>query len=330
MRCTAGIAPTLPGWGPGHLLCIGLPLPKRCRIAGSGVCREVSVVSRSISTLVGRNRKLDGGALFGSTPRRAWSDWLYPDHHNQVELATRALLVQQDRLNILVLAGSDALLAPLPRTCRCQSPAFGLLDSLAQQGLRETDIHLVLLTHLHAVLPRDVQETIREGNIPRLLFPTARYLTGKRHWQRARQPHPRDRALFVPQIIRQLEYSGRVLLLEEGGSELLGRDWRFHASDGYTPGQLLPEIEMPGGPVVFAGDLVPAMHWLQLELTTAFDRNPECLVDEKERLLDHLVANGGRLCLARDPEVAMIKVQRDRQSRYQAFDQYTEFRRLDS
>ncbi|MNE83580.1 hypothetical protein D3C80_1804060 [compost metagenome] len=86
---------------------------------------------------------------------------------------------------------------------------------------------------------------------------------------------------------------------------------------------------MPGGPVVFAGDLVPAVQWLQLELTTAFDRNPEGLVDEKERLLDHLVANGGRLFLPRDPDVAMIKVLRDRQSRYQPFDRHSEVRRLD-
>ncbi|MCY1549983.1 hypothetical protein D9M68_861950 [compost metagenome] len=136
--------------------------------------------------------------------------------------------------------------------------------------------------------------------------------------------------MFIPQIVWQLENSGRLLLLEEGGSELLGHDWRFHVSDGYTPGQLLPEIEMPGGPIVFAGDLVPATQWLRLDLTSAFDRNPESLVDEKERLLDHLVANGGRLLLARDPEVAMIKVLRDRQSRYQPFDQYAELHRLDS
>ncbi|MCY1520230.1 hypothetical protein D9M68_550030 [compost metagenome] len=133
----------------------------------------------------------------------------------------------------------------------------------------------------------------------------------------------------MPQVIGQLQDSGRLTLLDERGSELLGGGWRFHVSDGYTPGQLLPEIDMPGGPVVFAGDLVPAVQWLQLELTTAFDRNPEGLVDEKERLLDHLVANGGRLFLPRDPDVAMIKVLRDRQSRYQPFDRHSEVRRLD-
>lgn len=276
----------------------------------------------TISTLDGKRRKLDGGVMFGSTPRESWASWVKPDHDNQVELASRGLLVQQDGRNILVLAGADALLAPTPRTCRCQPGVPGLLDRLSQHGLTERDIHVVMLTHLHALLPAEVCEMIKEGDVPRLLFPAARYITSKRHWSRACHPHPRDRALFVPQILRQLESSDRLELIEGPGCDQLGEGWRFHVSDGYTPGQLLPEIAMPGGPVIFAGDLVPGRQWLRLDVTSAYDRNPEFLIDEKERLLDYLVASGGRLILARDPEVAMVSVMRDRQSRYVPFDPY--------
>lgn len=286
-------------------------------------------MNRSLSTLNGRKRKLDGGVIFGSTPRRLWSEWLTPDHQNQVELPSRSLLVQQEGMNILVLAGSEGLLAPLPRTCRCQQHAPGLLESLAQLGLGEGDIHAVVLTHLHALLPADLAAAAREGELPRLLFPRARYITGERHWARACRPHPRDRGLFVAQLLRLLESSGRLELLGGARSELLGSGWHFHSSDGYTPGQLLPEIAMPGGPVVFAGDLVPGTDWLRLDVTTAHDRNPEGLIDEKEHLLDHLVANRGRLLFARDPEVAMSKVLRDRQARYLPYDTYSTFSRLD-
>ncbi|MHC8380918.1 MBL fold metallo-hydrolase [Pseudomonas sp. LB3P14] len=279
-------------------------------------------MNRTISTLDGKRRKLDGGVMFGSTPRESWARWATPDHDNRVELASRGLLVQQDGRNVLVLAGADALLAPAPRTCRCQPGSPGLLDSLGRYGLNEHDIHVVLLIHLHAQLPADLSAMIKDGETPRLLFPAARYITSKRHWTRARQPHPRDRALFVPQILRQLESSGRLDLIEGPDCDELGDGWRFHVSDGYTPGQLLPEIDMPGGPVIFAGDLVPGRQWLQLNVTSAYDRNPESLIDEKERLLDYLVASGGRLILPRDPEVAMVSVVRDRQSRYVPFDPY--------
>ncbi|WPN44771.1 MBL fold metallo-hydrolase [Pseudomonas sp. P8_241] len=279
-------------------------------------------MNRRISALVGTGRRLDGGVMFGNTPRSSWSDWVNPDLDNQIKLASRALLVEQDGKNILVLAGSEALLAPMPRTCRCQKPPEGLLDSLAEQGLGEDDIHVVVLVHLHARLSAQLLGAIEDGEMPRLLFPNARYLVGERHWERARRPHPRDRALFISPVLHRLESSGRLTLLKGTDSELLGSGWQFHLSDGYTPGQLLPEIAMPGGPVLFAGDLIPGSHWLELAVTSGYDRNPECLIGEKERLLDHLVSQRGRVFFSRDPEVAMVKVMRDRQSRYLAYDLY--------
>jgi glyoxylase-like metal-dependent hydrolase (beta-lactamase superfamily II) len=279
-------------------------------------------MNRRISALAGTSRRLDGGVMFGNTPRSRWSDWISPDHENQIRLASRALLVQEGQKNILVLAGSEALLAPLPRTCRCQQPTKGLLDALAQHGLGEDDIHIVVLVHVHARLSSRLRSAIADGETPRLLFPNARYLVGERHWDRARHPHPRDRELFVSSILHQLEASDRLSLLKGTASELLGSGWHFHLSDGYTPGQLMPEIAMPGGPVLFAGDLIPGSHWLELAVTSGYDRNPECLVGEKERLLDHLVNERGRIFFSRDPDVAMVKVMRDRQSRYLAFDLY--------
>jgi hypothetical protein len=97
-----------------------------------------------------------------------------------------------------------------------------------------------------------------------------------------------------------------------------------------TPGQLLPEILLPGGPVVFVGDLIPGTHWLSLNVNSAYDRNPECVVGDKERLLDHLVAMRGRLFFSVDPDIAMVKVMRDRQSRYVPFDPYTSLNRFEN
>lgn len=287
-------------------------------------------MNRRISALAGMSRRLDGGVMFGNTPRSRWSDWVSPDHDNQIRLASRALLVQEDGKNILVLAGSEALLAPLPKTCRCQQHTEGLLDSLARHGLGEGDIHTVVLVHLHARLSAQLLSAIEDGEMPRLLFPNARYLVGERHWERARRPHPRDRALFIAPMLNRLEHSGRLVLLDGSHSELLGSGWQFHLSDGYTPGQLLPEIAMPGGPVLFAGDLIPGSHWLELALTSGYDRNPECLIGEKERLLDHLVSERGRIFFSRDPDVAMVKVMRDRQSRYLAFDLYRALNQFDN
>jgi hypothetical protein len=259
--------------------------------------------------------------MFGSAPRAFWAEWIKPDHDNLIDLACRGLLVRDAGRNTLVVAGGEALLAPLPLKCRCQLHApRGLLDSLAQRGLCEADVHAVVIAHLRVKPSPELTEAVREGGFPRLLFPRARYIVGRRHWLRARNPHPGDRASFLPQLLMQLEDSHRLELQDAAASGFLGSDWRFHYSDGYTPGQLHPEIAMPGGPVLFAGDLVPARHWLQLALTTGYDRNPELLIEEKERFLDYAVANRCRLFFARDPEVACANVMRDRQSQYVLYD----------
>lgn len=291
--------------------------------------RQGGEVSRTLSALEGPVCRHDGGVVFGSVPRALWAEWIKPDHDNLIDLACRGLLVQDGSRNTLVVAGGEALLAPLPPSCRCQRHAHrGVLDSLAEKGLREEDVHVVVLAHLRVKPSMALMKAAREGNFPRLLFPRARYIVGRRHWVRARNPHPGDRASFLPQLLMQLEASNRLELLDESGSGLLGSDWRFHFSDGYTPGQLHPEIAMSGCPVVFAGDLVPARHWLQLSLTTGYDRNPELLIEEKERLLDYVVANRCRLFFARDPQVACANVMRDRQSHYVLYDRYPSLSRV--
>ena len=163
----------------------------------------------------------------------------------------------------------------------------------------------------------------------RLLFPNAQFVTGRSHWQRARHPHPRDRASFIPELLDLLESSRRLQLLDQQGHcDLLGPDWRLHWSDGHTPGQLLPEVTMPDGPIVFAGDLVPGSPWVHLPLTMGYDRFPEGLIEEKERLLDSLLARNGRLVFTHDPRIAMGRVVRDEQQRYSLSDCCAELRQL--
>ena len=280
-------------------------------------------MERSISTLTGQKRKLDGGILFGHTPRLRWAHWMRPDHDNLVDIASRGLLVQQDGKNILVLSGADCILAR-------HTNVSGLLQDLANLHLSEKDIHAVVLTHLHVQDSIELREGVNDGIMPRLLFPNANYIISASHWHRASHPHPRDRDLFVGPLIRCLDRSGRVTLVEGRSCDQLGAGWFLHYSDGHTPGQLLPEILLPGGPVLFVGDLIPGTHWLSLEINSAYNRNPEYMVAEKERLLDHMVENRGRLFFSIDPDVAMVKVVRDRKSRYIAFDHYKNFSKFDS
>jgi glyoxylase-like metal-dependent hydrolase (beta-lactamase superfamily II) len=273
---------------------------------------------RTLTTLTGNSQKLDGGAMFGNAPKALWQRWMKPDDLNRIDLGCRALLVQDAERNILVETGIGAFFSPeLKDRFGVQEERHVLLDSLAELGLSDADIDIVVLSHLHFDHAGGLLAAWEKDQPARLLFPNARFVTGKRQWQRACQPHARDRASYIPELLTLLESSGRLTLLEETAHcQLLGPDWRLHWSDGHTPGLLLPEVAMPGGPVVFPSDLIPGAPWVHLPITMGYDRFAEGLIEEKTALLADLVERGGRLVFTHDPQIAMGRVVRDEKGRY--------------
>jgi glyoxylase-like metal-dependent hydrolase (beta-lactamase superfamily II) len=143
------------------------------------------------------------------------------------------------------------------------------------------------------------------------VFPNARWVVGRAAFERATHPHARDRASFVPRLNELLAASDRVEFVDGERSATLGPDYRLHASFGHTPGMLLLEVQDDEGPLLFAADLIPGLPWVRRAITMGYDRFPELLIDEKTRLLDDLVARGGRVFFTHDPDCAMARLARD-------------------
>ena len=267
----------------------------------------------TLTPVLGNAQSLDGGAMFGNAPRALWSRWLTPDEHNRVPLACRCLLVQDGR-NILLETGIGTFFEPkLQERFGVVETEHVLLENLGALGLGHEDIDLVVLSHLHFDHAGGLMSGYPEN---RLLFPNARYVVGRRHWERATSPHIRDAASFIPQLNQALLDSGRLDLVDESGTPVQG--WRAHFSDGHTPGLMLTEVPSPQGPVVFAADLIPGTAWVHAPITMGYDRFPERLIDEKIALLSDLVDRGGRLFYTHDPQVAMSRVIRDERGRFKA------------
>jgi len=255
--------------------------------------------------------------MFGNAPKALWERWVSADDSNRIDLACRALLVREaDRL-ILFEAGIGAFFDPTMRS------RFGvneshhvLLENLALLGVHHGDIDIVVLSHLHFDHAGGLLSAYEPETPLRLLFPSATFVVGEAAYERALHPHPRDKASFIPELTDLLTASGRLHIVSGESDELLGPRYRFHISNGHTPGMLLTEIEGSMGPIVFAGDLIPGRPWVHRSITMGYDRFPELLVEEKVRLLDNLVERNGRLFFTHDPSAAMARVTRDERGRY--------------
>ncbi len=260
--------------------------------------------------------------MFGNAPKALWSRWVEPDDTNRIPLATRALLVREEGgRNVLFETGIGAFFAPeLRERYGVLEDRHVLLDNLAALGLDPSDIDVIVLSHLHFDHAGGLLATWRPGEPLALAFPSASVVVGAAAWQRACNPHVRDRASFIDGLPDLLERGAGLEIVDGERSAVLGGSYRFHRSDGHTPGLMLCELECSGSPIVFAGDLVPGRPWIHVPITMGYDRFPELLVQEKAELLSDLHARGGRLFFTHDPEVAMVQLIRDESGRFGAGD----------
>ena len=276
-------------------------------------------------SILGNSQKLDGGAMFGNAPRAMWARWVPPDEQNRIPLACRALLASPlNGRTVLFETGIGAFFEPkLRERYGVVEDRHVLLESLRAAGFEHEDVDVVVLSHLHFDHAGGLLAPWSEGHPPQLLFPNATYVVSAACWERAREPHPRDRASFIPELPGLLERSGRLEIVDGQYSKALGHAVRFHYSDGHTPGLMLAEIAgpetvdgEPHGGVVFCADLIPGRPWVHVPITMGYDRNAELLIDEKREFLADKLERNVHLFFTHDPDCALAQVTRDEKGRF--------------
>jgi glyoxylase-like metal-dependent hydrolase (beta-lactamase superfamily II) len=276
-------------------------------------------------SILGNSQKLDGGAMFGNAPRAMWERWASPDDENRIDLACRALLASPlNGKTVLFETGIGAFFEPkLRERYGVVEDRHVLVDSLAAAGFKPEDIDVVVLSHLHFDHAGGLLAPWSEGQSPALLFPNATYIVSRRHYERALEPHARDRASFIPELPALLEATGRLELVDGEYSNALGDAVRFHYSDGHTPGLMLAEIVGPDrvdgethGGVVFCADLIPGRPWVHVPITMGYDRNAELLIDEKKAFLADKLRRNVHLFFTHDPQCALAQVVRDEKGKF--------------
>ena len=277
---------------------------------------------REVWSVLGNSQRLDGGAMFGNAPKALWTRWVTPDEENRIPLACRCMLIKEGLSSgeryILCETGIGAFFDPKMKSrFGVQEDEHILIKNLAELGVSPDQIDVIILSHLHFDHAGGLLTAWQEDQPFALAFPHASYLVGARALERARSPHPRDRASFIPELLTLLEESGRLEVIKSSEvSPTLGEDYLFHESDGHTPGQLLVELRGEEGSIVFCGDLIPGAPWVHLPITMGYDRFPELLIEEKSSLLSELIQRNARLFFTHDSCYASALIGVDERGRY--------------
>jgi len=284
------------------------------------------------SSVLGNRQRLDGGAMFGNAPRALWSRWLAPDELGRVELACRALLVEEPGKRTLFESGIGAFFEPsLRERYGVVEERHVLLESLAALGLGEGDIDQVVLSHLHFDHAGGLLAPYLAGKPLELCFGRAEFVVGRRAFERAEKPHPRDHASFIPELPGLLRASGRLRIVAgpEEATKAVGERFAFVETDGHTPGMLHATARGTSAELLFCADMVPGTAWVHAPITMGYDRYPEHLVDEKAGIFQQSAERGTYLVYTHDLRVAASRVERDARGRFTPVNAVGEFARWD-
>ena len=262
----------------------------------------------TVTAVLGNSQSLDGGSMFGNAPKVVWEKWLPADTSNRVKLNCRCLLVQTDQENILLETGIGNFFPPkLKKRFGVQEDSHVLLENLEKLGLAPTAIDKIILSHLHFDHAGGMLSSYNEDSQPSIVFPNAKTYTSSEAYQRALEPHHRDRASFIPELNKLLE--NRIQLIDtKTHPDFPG--FEFYYSAGHTPGHLHTLISGEKHKLFFCGDLIPGTPWVHLPITMGYDRFPEKLIDEKHHFLNKAHEDKWLLFYTHDPSFAVSSIEK--------------------
>ena len=260
------------------------------------------------------NFRLDGGAMFGTIPKSIWQKTNPADGQNKIELAMRALLIEDGDRLILIDCGIGN---------KQSQKFFGYYDlwgdydletSLAQYGFTKEDVTDVFLTHLHFDhCGGAVQMDATHGGYE-LTFKNAKYWSNSAHWDWATKPNPREKASFLPENFLPIKESGNLNFIDlpsEGNylhDSPLGFDIIF--VDGHTDKQMLPVIRYKGKTIVYVADLVATVGHIPLVYVMGYDTRPLLTMQEKADFLEKAVQEEYLFFFEHDPYRELATVSR--------------------
>jgi glyoxylase-like metal-dependent hydrolase (beta-lactamase superfamily II) len=256
--------------------------------------------------------KLDGGAMFGVVPKTIWQKTNPADQNNLIDIATRCLLIENNKKLILIDTGMGDKQSEKFYSYYSLWGNDSLVKSLNKKGFSTNDVTDVVMTHLHfdhcgGTIQQNKNKT---GFEP--AFKNAQLWTNENHWKWASEPNAREKASFLKENIIPMQESGQLKFVDQPTDNWvknhdLGFDLFF--ADGHTEKMMLPIIDFKEKKIAFMADLLPTAGHIPLPYVMGYDTRPLLTLPEKEYFLKWAAQNNVFLFLEHDAYNQIITVE---------------------
>lgn len=261
-----------------------------------------------ISTLETGFFKLDGGAMFGSVPKKLWQRAIPADEDNRILMAARVVLVEDKKTGrkLLIDTGNGHKWSEkLLKIYALDYSQSTLMKSLEEKGLKAEDISDVLLTHLHFDHAGGAT-TWDENQNPVPTFSNATYYVQKDNYDWATKPNSREAASYLPENFEPIKSAGKLKICD--GAEALAKEINWPGlsvilSYGHTIGLQAPLIEIEDKKFFYPTDMIPTSHHIPVPWVMGYDIHVIKLLEEKEATLKRAVLENWTVIYEHDPVI---------------------------
>jgi glyoxylase-like metal-dependent hydrolase (beta-lactamase superfamily II) len=244
--------------------------------------------------------KLDGGAMFGVIPKPLWERRAPSDERNRIRMAMRPLLVRGEK-TMIIDAGAGDKMGPKSEEIYAIDRARNVSDGLADAGLTEADVDIVLASHLHFDHAGGFTRRDASGDLV-AVFPRARYIARTGEYADAIRPNERNRASYLAENYVPLREAGVLDLVD--GDETIMPGVRVRRTGGHTMHHQIVMIESGGRTAVFAADLIPTVAHIDPVWVMGYDLYPMDTLDFKRAFVQEAIDREYLIFFEHDPDVA--------------------------
>jgi glyoxylase-like metal-dependent hydrolase (beta-lactamase superfamily II) len=260
----------------------------------------------TLTWLDGGITALDGGAMFGVVPRALWSRKYPVNELNQIELPCEPILIQYEGKNYLIDSGVGA-----GKLNEKQLRNFGVSEqstieqSLAELGLKTSNIDAILMTHLHFDHAGGLTKWEGDKLVP--VFPNAVIYTTQVEWDEMRQPNIRSKNTYWKENWEPIQHQVKTFV----GEFEVAPGLKMIHTGGHSDGHAIIRLEQNGEVALHMADIMPTHAHQNPLWVLAYDDYPMTSIFAKEKLLKEALENSNRFIFYHDAYYRMIQWGKD-------------------